>query len=68
MATILINSCLEGFQQEVSVCGTEGRLVAREGGELRGTRRGGAREELLLLELEDQESATDNTSPCLSRS
>jgi hypothetical protein len=66
MASILINSCLEGFYQEVSVCGTEGRLVAKDG-DLKGTRRG-AREELLLLELEDQEPPThDNSSPCLSR-
>jgi hypothetical protein len=65
MATILINSCMEGFSQELAICGTEGRLVARDG-DLRGTKRGG-REELLLLEMEDQGPATDNTSPCLSR-
>lgn len=65
LATILINSCLDGFTQEVSVCGTEGRLVARDG-DLRGAKRGG-REELLLLELEEEEPPADNTSPCLSR-
>jgi hypothetical protein len=66
VASILINSCLEGFQQEVAVCGTGGRLVARDG-DLRGSRRGG-REELLLLELEDEQLTTqDNSSPCLSR-
>ena len=50
------------------MCGTEGRLVARGGGDLRGTKRGG-REQLILLEMEDQEepSANDNFSPCLSR-
>ena len=65
MATILINSCLEGFTQELAVCGTEGRLVARDG-DLRGTKRGG-REELLLMELEDDEPPADNMSPPLSR-
>ena len=52
LVTVLINTAMTGFTQEVVVCGPEGHLVA-QGGDLRGRRGRDGREEVLHIDVED---------------
>lgn len=52
LATVVINTNISGFQQEVVVCGTDGHLVAH-GGDLRGRRGKEDRDEVLYIDVED---------------
>ena len=59
LATATLNCQLGGFSQEVTVCGAEGHLVARNG-DLYARKGGSGSEQLLFKDEEEEEGTTNN--------